>query len=361
MRLHVGDKVRFLNEAIEGTVSKILSNDRVEIITSEGFSQVASEHQLVKVEFTMEEKEVEDAKYEQPEVVVKKKRSDDIPSPVVPERLPIIPSLDSDETIYVAIVLEHERSPLTSDIEMTLVNNSGYSIVFSLSKKKDDIRSGAAAGILKSKAEQFIGTFSQDELHKFDGFFLEVLFFSDKDYIPKPPFEKHLIFSSSDFVNHEYWEILKGREDQVLLMPVYTINQERDVNVKKLLERYQRKDEEDKARAETYSKSSKGKLRPQKFVLLTKEKVVDLHIEELVKDFSDMSNAQIISYQLNFFLYEMDQAVLNKLNKITFIHGVGQGVLKSAIKEQLKKYPNIRYREAPAEKFGYGATEVEFI
>ncbi len=361
MRLHVGDKVRFLNESIEGEVSRILSNDRVEIVTSEGFSQTASEHQLVKVEFSMEEKVVEEREPVEQEVVIKKRRSEEIPNPVAPLRLPVIPSLDSDETIYVAIVLEDERSPLTSDIEMTLVNNCSYSIVFSLSKKKDDIRSGAAAGILKSKAEQFIGAFSQDELHKFDGFILEILFFSDKDYVPKPPFEKHLVFTSSDFMNHEYWEVLKGREDQVLLMPVHVVNQERDINVKKLLERYQQKDDEDKARAETFSKNTKGKLRPQKFVLLSKEKVVDLHIEELVKDFSDMSNAQIISYQLNFFLYEMDQAVLNKLNKITFIHGVGQGVLKSAIKEQLKKYPNIRYREAPAEKFGYGATEVEFI
>jgi hypothetical protein len=361
MRLHVGDKVRFLNEAIEGIVSKILSNDRVEIRTTEGFLQTAFEQQLVKVEFSMEEKVVENAEADDVEITVKRKKLEEIPNPVMPARLPIIPSLENDETIYMAIVLEHERSPLTSDIEVTLVNNCSYSIVFSLSKKKDDIRSGAAAGILKSKAEQFIGAFSQDELHKFDGFFLEMLFFSDKDYIPKPPFEKHLVFSSTDFVKHEYWEILKGREDQVLLMPIYVVNQERDINVKKLLERYQQKDDEDKARAETYTKSSKGKLRPQKFVLLTKEKVVDLHIEELVKDFSDMSNAQIISYQLNYFLYEMDQAVLNKLNKITFIHGVGQGVLKSAIREQLKKYPNIRYREAPAEKYGYGATEVEFI
>jgi hypothetical protein len=218
-----------------------------------------------------------------------------------------------------------------------------------------------AAGILKSKTENFTGTFSQDELHTFNGFIIEMLFFGSHDYVPKPAFEKNISFSSSDFIHHEYWETLKGREDQVLLMPVYVVNEQRDVNVKKLLERYHQKDAEEKARVEIFPKSSKGKLRAQKFVLLSKEKVVDLHIEELVKDFSDMSNAQIISHQLNYFLYEMDQAVLNKLHKITFIHGVGQGVLKSAIREELKKYPNIRFGEAPAEKYGYGATEVEFI
>lgn len=356
MRLSVGDKVRFLNEAIEGVVSKILSNDRVEITTSEGFTQTASEQHLVKVEFIMEDKVVEEtAEQTKPDAAIKSHEEE------IPFRPPIIPSLKNDETIYAAVVLKEKSSPLTSDIEFTLVNNCSYSIVFSLTKKKEDIRIGVAAGILKSRTEQFIGAFSQDELHKFDGFIIEMLFFGEQDFIPRPAAEKHLTISSSDFVEPDYWETIRVRDDQVLLMPLYAINRERDVNVKKLLERYQQTDAEDKARAEIFTKSSKGKLRPQKFVLLTKEKVVDLHIEELVKDFSDMSNAQIISYQLNFFLFEMDQAVLNKLNKITFIHGVGQGVLKSAIREQLKKYPSIRYGEAPSEKYGYGATEVEFL
>ena len=51
MKLQVGDKVRFLNEAIEGMVSRLLSNSRVEVSTADGFSMEAFENQLVKVEF----------------------------------------------------------------------------------------------------------------------------------------------------------------------------------------------------------------------------------------------------------------------------------------------------------------------
>ena len=57
----------------------------------------------------------------------------------------------------------------------------------------------------------------------------------------------------------------------------------------------------------------------------------------------------------------MDQALVNRLHKITFIHGVGNGVLRSSIREELKRFPNIKYAEAPQEKFGYGGTEVEFL
>jgi hypothetical protein len=360
MRLRVGDKVRFLNEAIEGTVSAVLSNDRVEIITAEGFSQIASEQHLVKVEFNMEEKFI--LEKEEPETNAADKPIKQVdPKVKASSRLPVIPSLKLDETIYAAITLKDEHSPLTSDIDLSLINNCSYSIAFTVSKRKEDLRSAVAAGIMNERTEQFIGTFSQDELHRFNGFMVDMLFFNERDFIPRPPVEKHLIFSSTDFVNHEYWETLKGREDEVLLLPVFVINQERDINVKKLLERYRQKDEDAAGDGASSSRNAKGKLKAQKFVLFAKEKVVDLHIEELVKDYSEMNNAQIISYQLNFFLYEMDQAVLNKLHKITFIHGVGQGVLKSAIKEELKKFPNIRFGEAPAEKYGYGATEVEFV
>jgi dsDNA-specific endonuclease/ATPase MutS2 len=73
-----------------------------------------------------------------------------------------------------------------------------------------------------------------------------------------------------------------------------------------------------------------------------------------------MSNSQIISYQLKKFQYEMDQAIINHYYKIIFIHGVGEGILKSAIREELKKYADIKFSEAPYEKFGHGATEVIF-
>ena len=54
MKLNTGDSVRFLNEAIEGTITKILSQNRVEVTDSHGFSHVADEKHLVRVEFTQD-------------------------------------------------------------------------------------------------------------------------------------------------------------------------------------------------------------------------------------------------------------------------------------------------------------------
>jgi dsDNA-specific endonuclease/ATPase MutS2 len=46
------------------------------------------------------------------------------------------------------------------------------------------------------------------------------------------------------------------------------------------------------------------------------------------------------------------------LTKVTFIHGVGDGVLKTKMMDILKEYDNIRVQDASLKKFGYGATEV---
>jgi dsDNA-specific endonuclease/ATPase MutS2 len=131
------------------------------------------------------------------------------------------------------------------------------------------------------------------------------------------------------------------------------------VDLQKLIERYESQKDENAKRQETDVSKGKKK-KTEKFVILNKEKVVDLHIEELLKDHTSMSNSQIISYQLKKFQYEMDQAILNHYYKIIFIHGVGEGILKSAIREELKKYSDIKFSEAPYEKFGHGATEVIF-
>ena len=55
----------------------------------------------------------------------------------------------------------------------------------------------------------------------------------------------------------------------------------------------------------------------------------------------------------------LDSAIAAEYNKVTFIHGVGNGVLKNAIIEALKDYKNTENRMASIAKFGVGAKEPE--
>jgi dsDNA-specific endonuclease/ATPase MutS2 len=85
---------------------------------------------------------------------------------------------------------------------------------------------------------------------------------------------------------------------------------------------------------------------------------VDLHIESIVNDHSKMDNSQILEAQRRLFTQCLDSAIAEKLQKIIFIHGVGNGILKNEITTVLKQYPNLHYFDASMQKYGCGATEV---
>jgi hypothetical protein len=86
---------------------------------------------------------------------------------------------------------------------------------------------------------------------------------------------------------------------------------------------------------------------------------VDLHIHELVDRHENMANSEIISIQLEHFERMLRNSEVNKVDRIIFIHGVGQGVLRAEIRKLLNQYyPHCEFLDAPYHIYGYGATEV---
>jgi dsDNA-specific endonuclease/ATPase MutS2 len=88
------------------------------------------------------------------------------------------------------------------------------------------------------------------------------------------------------------------------------------------------------------------------------EATVDLHIAELVDNIAGLSSHDMFKIQMDYFRKMLDSAIAADYTKVTFIHGVGNGVLKNAIIEELKKYKNTENRMASIAKFGVGAIDV---
>lgn len=86
----------------------------------------------------------------------------------------------------------------------------------------------------------------------------------------------------------------------------------------------------------------------------------DLHIEKLVKNHKSMNNYDILTKQIDTAKYHIEFAIKNRIPKIVFIHGVGEGVLKSDLDFLLGRYDNIVFQDANYQKYGQGATEVYF-
>ena len=95
------------------------------------------------------------------------------------------------------------------------------------------------------------------------------------------------------------------------------------------------------------------KSRKDEFVL-----EVDLHIEKLVPSKRGMSNYDILTLQIETAKRQLDFAIKNRMPKVVFIHGVGEGVLKADLDFLLGRYNNISFQDANYQKYGLGATEV---
>ncbi|SEH97868.1 hypothetical protein SAMN02927937_02510 [Paenimyroides aquimaris] len=85
---------------------------------------------------------------------------------------------------------------------------------------------------------------------------------------------------------------------------------------------------------------------------------IDLHIEKLVKNFKHLSNFDILNIQVDTARYKLEFAIKNRIPKLVFIHGMGEGVLKTELEYLFGRYPEISFQDANYRKYGLGATEV---
>ena len=106
--------------------------------------------------------------------------------------------------------------------------------------------------------------------------------------------------------------------------------------------------------------------KPRSFVKEKKDKnempvpEFDLHIEKLVPNKRGMSNYDILTLQAETAQRHIEFAIRNRIPKIVFIHGVGEGILKAELDFLLGRYDNIVFQDANYQKYGQGATEVYF-
>lgn len=84
---------------------------------------------------------------------------------------------------------------------------------------------------------------------------------------------------------------------------------------------------------------------------------VDLHIHQLIPSIRGMSNYEILSMQIDEAERKIQFAKSKRIQRIVFIHGVGEGVLQQSLVELFQKY-QVDYYAASFQKYGMGATEI---
>lgn len=85
---------------------------------------------------------------------------------------------------------------------------------------------------------------------------------------------------------------------------------------------------------------------------------VDLHIDQLTNSSKGMTNHDMLTLQIETAKRKLEFAISKRFQKVVFIHGKGEGVLKLELDYLFGRYNNVKFYEANYKKYGLGATEV---
>lgn len=85
---------------------------------------------------------------------------------------------------------------------------------------------------------------------------------------------------------------------------------------------------------------------------------IDLHVQQLVSSTKGLSNHDMLNLQIETARRRLEHAIANRIPRLVFIHGIGEGVLRMELEYLFGRYPEVAFYDADYRKYGAGATEV---
>lgn len=85
---------------------------------------------------------------------------------------------------------------------------------------------------------------------------------------------------------------------------------------------------------------------------------VDLHIHQLTQSTRGLTNHDMLTLQVDTAKRQLEFAISKRIRRVVFIHGVGEGVLRTELEYLFGRYDNVSWYDAEYQKYGLGATEV---
>jgi hypothetical protein len=236
-----------------------------------------------------------------------------------------------------------------------LFNASAFNLIYTYAIREDEyfqtIKHGEAGPYQKILLKQVkINFFNEYAYHKIEG-----VLFKNTFYKAQPP------ISQTIYITQALLKETKPIRHEEFKFPVYGFLLRDDFLFVENIEQELSPIDIERLRSVKEFRPQQKTSRSAKEHLKSLEKEVDLHIEELVENTSGMSNFEMLNIQLEKFEKELDAAILKKMRKLIFIHGVGNGRLRQEIHAVLKKTPGVTFQDAPYKDYGYGATQVNIL
>jgi hypothetical protein len=368
MKFNIGDKVKFLNTRGGGVVSKIITPTMVHVMIEDGFEIPTMTSELIKVDpkGKAESMFVEDFLVPGSQfpvlgsVIPQPKGNSELKTqnsePEVPDRQTSLGNYSfrakNTPGIYLAFVPHDQKWMVTGMVEIYLVNYTAMNVLYAFFLEGEKRLFGKDYDVLFAGNKILIDTIDRDELLKWTKGIVQAIFFHEEPEKIYMPVSSEFDLSPSRFNDENNYKASQFMEERLLLVSLA-----QTAALSSLVSM-----EESKMDEEALIRQKAMEIRPasliEKHQTGPREAVVDLHIGELMEDFKVLSPHEILKIQMDYFTKCIESAAERSFRKVTFIHGVGNGTLKSAIMRKVQDYEHAESHLASLAKFGVGAIDV---
>lgn len=332
MHYKTGDKVRFLNEIGNGIVKSVLSNGKILVETEDGFDipYYASELVLADASQITERKRLE----QKPDMKFNNKkweRGDDFKEFTANEIL-------SDDCIYMVFEPLDPSKPCEGNLNFGFINKTLANTIIVIHEQLPDNSYKCIKHVfVSSDSYSVVEEIKRSQINDIPLYRVDILFYNSKAAQLPMPISTLVKVKATRFFKENNFKVFKGFNTRFLSTKIVDLK-----NAQFLFEE------------EPYNEIQTPEKRQIDKSLLE----VDLHVEKINPDFKNLESSAILALQLSFFRKNLDYAIKEQFKRAVFIHGVGNGVLKTEILKIVKEYADLKARDASFLKYGYGATEV---
>ena len=371
--MKIGDKVRFLSEVGGGVVTGFQEKDIVLVEDADGFDIPMPVRECVVIETDdynvptpaarAAKKRLENQSAARTDAATTEASSSALGSgwkaehPVKPQvsvyRQPEVKGGDV-LNVYLAFVPEDIKAVSTTPFEAYLVNDSNYYMYYTYLSAEGKSWTTRSHGLLEPNTKFLLEEFEKSELNDREHVAVQLVAFKDnRAFAMKPAVNVEIRIDTVKFYKLHTFRQTDFFETPALMYDVV----KNDLPAKQVYV-----SAEDLQDALMKKKTVEHPSAPRTIVKRGgKNEIieVDLHIGELLDDTHGMSNREMLNYQLDKFREVMEQYKNKREQRSFFIHGKGDGVLRKALLDEMKrKYSACKTQDASFQEYGFGATMV---
>ena len=256
-------------------------------------------------------------------------------------------------SVYLAFVPVDVKMISNTRFETYIVNDGNYYIRYAYMVAEGNAWTLRSTGEIEPNTKVFIEEFGRESLNQMERVSVQLFAYKrEKPFLLKQPVSVQLRVDPVKFYKLHTFQENDFFEQPALVRTI--VENDRvamgiDINPEQLKQQMMQKS------ADVRETAQPARRRDDKDAPV----VVDLHANEVLETTAGMNSADILNYQLDVFRKTIEEYKNKKGQKIVFIHGKGEGVLRAAIIHELNyRYKQYPHQDASFREYGYGATQI---